>query len=412
MRILLLNQFFWPDAAPTSLLLTDLARELAARGHDVVAVCGNSNYAGPGAKGEVSSIEVRRTPTLKFARGTAARLLSYTSFLGSALGAGLMGEKPDLVITLTTPPLLSSVGTMMKSLRGCRHWIWEMDVYPDVAVELGWIKKNSALERLIGLMTDWPRQKADGILVLGECMKQRLMNRGITDEQLFVAENWADGREIKPMPFPDRRLLQVLYSGNLGLAHDVETIEQAAREMDEAPVAEFVFAGGGPKRKALEERCANRRLKHVSFWGYSSAETLGESLGKGDVGLVTQRPECIGTVVPSKVYGLMASGRPILYVGPEESTPHRIIEKFHCGWHINPGDVHGLKELLRTLAANRRLVHEAGNNARRAFLENYDLPIGVGRIADMIGARPLDAERNTRGSGETRRREVKTPAVA
>jgi colanic acid biosynthesis glycosyl transferase WcaI len=411
MRILLLNQFFWPDSAPTSLLLTDLARELAARGHDVVALCGNSNYEGSSAGGEVPDVGVCRTPTLKFARGTASRLLSYTSFLGSALGAGLMGEKPDLVITLTTPPLLSAVGTLMKSVRGCRHWIWEMDVYPDVAVELGWIKKNSALERLIGFMTDWPRQKADGILVLGECMKQRLMNRGVADEQLFVAENWADGTEIKPLPFPNRALLQVLYSGNLGLAHEIETIEQAAFEMDEAPVAEFVFAGGGTKRKALEERCAARNLKHVNFRGYASAETLGESLGMSDIGLVTQRPECFGTVVPSKVYGLLASGRPVLYIGPEKSTPHRIIEKFRCGWHINPGDVRGLKELLHTLASNRRRIHEAGNNARRAFLENYDLPIGVGRIADMIGAWPLDAQHDTRGGGNMKQWEAKTSAV-
>jgi colanic acid biosynthesis glycosyl transferase WcaI len=411
MRILLLNQFFWPDSAPTSVLLTDLARELASRGHDVVAVCGNSNYVASTAKGEVASVEVRRTPTLKFAHGTAARLLSYTSFMGTALGAGLTGEKPDLVITLTTPPLLSAVGTILKNLRGCRHWIWEMDVYPDVAVELGWIKKNGSLERLIGFMTDWPRQKADGILVLGECMKQRLMDRGVADERLFVAENWADGREINPLPFPDKGLLQVLYSGNLGLAHEVETIEQAAWEMDENPVAEFVFAGGGRRRKRLEERCAARKLKHVTFRGYSSAETLGESLGKGDIGLVTQRLECIGTVVPSKVYALLAAGRPVLYIGPEKSTPHRIIEKFRCGWHIHPGDVRGVKELLNTLAGNRRLVYEAGNNARRAFLENYDLPIGVGRIADLIGARPLEVERNTRGSGEMNQWEAKTPAI-
>jgi glycosyltransferase involved in cell wall biosynthesis len=280
------------------------------------------------------------------------------------------------------------VGTLMKKLRGCEHWIWEMDVYPDVAVELGYIKKGSVAERVIGALTDWPRRNANGILVLGECMKERLMQRGIAPEKLIIAENWADGRELRPMPFPQEPLLQILYSGNLGLAHDVDTAAQAAEEMDAAPVADFVFAGGGPKRKQFEQRCAEKDLKHVRFRGYASSDALGESLASGDIGLVTQKPECFGTVVPSKVYGLLASGRPILYIGPTGGTPHRIIERFHCGWQVNPGDVSALKDLLHTLAANRQLVYEAGRNARKAFLAHYDLPIGVARIADRIGALP------------------------
>lgn len=408
MRILLLNQFFWPDSAPTSLLLTDVARELAARGHEVIAVCGNSSYAGSGAAEELAGVEVRRTPTLRFARGTMARLLSYASFFAAALWAGLFSRKPDMVVTLTTPPLLSLVGTFMQLFRGCRHWIWEMDVYPDVAVELGWIKRGSLLERLIGFLTDWPRKRADGIVVLGECMKQRLKLRGVSEDKLFIAENWADGMEIQPLPYPKQPLLQILYSGNLGLAHEIETVEEAASDMDHSPVAEFVFAGGGAKRKEFEQRCRAANLKHVRFRGYAAAESLGESLGSGDIGLVTQRTECFGTVVPSKVYGLLASGRPILYVGPAGSTPHRIIEKFHCGWHINPGDTAALKDLLHLLEADRGLIYQAGHNARTAFLENYDRPIGVSRVADTIGASPLTPAPKD-GAGSSR---MRAPAAA
>jgi glycosyltransferase involved in cell wall biosynthesis len=385
--------------------LTDLARELVSRGHETVAVCGNSKYANEGPANELPGVEIHRTPTLKFARGVIARLLSYTSFLLSALWAGLFGKRPDLVITLTTPPLLSLVGTLMKKWRGCEHWIWEMDVYPDVAVELGYMKKDSVVEKVIGALTDWPRRNADGILVLGECMKERLIQRGIAPEKLAVAENWADGRELRPLPFPQQPLLQILYSGNLGLAHDVDTVAQAAAEMDAEPVAQFVFAGGGTKRKEFEQRCADENLKHVRFRGYASSDALGESLASGDIGLVTQRPECFGTVVPSKVYGLLASGRPILYIGPTGGTPQRIIEQFRCGWHIEPGNVNALKDLLHTLSSNRRLIYEAGRNARRAFLSHYDLPIGVSRIADRVGARPLAPK----PQGE---RKVHTPAAA
>jgi colanic acid biosynthesis glycosyl transferase WcaI len=386
MRILLLNQFFWPDSAATSQLLTDLARDLADRGHEVVAVCGSSSYAAENSGTGLPGIEIRRTPTFKFARGTAARLVSYASFLASALWAGLAGKRPDLVLTLTTPPLLSVVGTLMKRLRGGRHWIWEMDVYPDVAVELGWITRGGFFDRFIGKIADWSRRSSDGLLVLGECMKQRLVDRGIPAAKLHVADNWADGSTIRPRPFPAEPLLKILYSGNLGLAHDVETLRQSMPELNHPPAANFIFSGGGPQRASLEAWCSEHSIHNVFFRSYASRESLGNSLGDSDIGLVTQRPECLGTVVPSKVYGLMAAGRPILFVGPRGSTPHRIIEKFHCGWQIDCGDSHGLVQLLNMLQQNHHLVHEAGKLARRAFVEHYDRRLGVGRIAETIGA--------------------------
>ncbi len=387
MRILLLNQFFWPDSAPTSQLLTDVARELAARGHEVTAICGSSSYAAEMLDAELPGIEVRRMPVFKFMRGGIGRLICYLSFLISTLWAGLTGKSPDLVLTLTTPPLLSLVGTIMKCLRGCSHWIWEMDVYPDVAVELGWIAQGGLLDRCIGNLADWSRRSSDGVIVLGECMKQRLLDRGIPLDKLLVADNWADGSKIRPASFPGEPLLKILYSGNLGLAHEVDTVCQTILELNPDPAAHFVFSGGGPRREALEAWCREHSVGTVSFQSYSTPETLGENLGDSDIGLVTQRAECRGSVVPSKIYGLMAAGRPIVFIGPKGSTPHRIIERFRCGWQIDCGDSHGLAQLLYTLQYNRRLIHEAGKLARRAFVDNYDLPIGVSRIADALDTR-------------------------
>ena len=392
MRILLLNQFFWPDSAPTSQLLTDLARELAARGHEVMAVCGTSSYAAETVDEELPGIEVRRMPGFKFMRGGIGRLICYLSFLISALWAGLTGKRPDLVLTLTTPPLLSLVGTIMKYLRGCSHWIWEMDVYPDVAVELGWIRQGGLLDRCIGNLADWSRRSSDGVIVLGECMKQRLLDRGIPLGKLHVADNWADGSKIRPTSFPKEPLLKILYSGNLGLAHEVDTVCQTMLELNPDPAATFVFSGGGPRRAPLAAWCREHSIENVSFQSHSTPETLGENLGDSDIGLVTQRAECLGSVVPSKIYGLMAAGRPIVFIGPRGSTPHRIIERFRCGWQIDCGDSHGLAQLLYTLRYNRRLIYEAGKLARRTFVENYDLPIGVSRIADALDARTENLE--------------------
>ena len=148
----------------------------------------------------------------------------------------------------------------------------------------------------------------------------------------------------------------------------------------------FLFAGGGPLRKQFEQSCQRAQITAAEFRPYSPKANLGESLGVGDIGLVTQRSNCAGSVVPSKIYGLLAAGRPILYIGPRNSTPAQLIRQHDCGWQVDCDDSETLVALLRSLASNRAQVDEAGRRARAAFLESYDLPLGVGRICDLLGA--------------------------
>ncbi len=183
-------------------------------------------------------------------------MLSYGSFLAGAFVAGFRVGRPDTVITLTTPPLTSVFGRMLKLLRGCKHFIWEMDVYPDIAVELGTLKRRSTLTCLIGALADWSRRNADGIIVLGEEMKARLIARDIPEHKIHVAQNWADGTEITPGPFPEGPLV-VHYSGNLGLPHDIETISAVIKHLANDPRFQFVFAGGGIRRALWKPSAAS-----------------------------------------------------------------------------------------------------------------------------------------------------------
>jgi len=384
MRILLLNQFFYPDSAAVSQFLTDLARGLADQGHSVRAICGRSSYAASDAHNP-PAVEIVRTPDFPFGHGLLARVCSYTSFLFGALWYGLLGPRPDLILTLTTPPAISVVGTLLKTIYRARHFIWEMDVYPDIAVDLKVLNPRSWLTRALGAAFDNSRRRADGIIVLGECMRARLIRRGAPKGRIHIAENWADSRQIYSLPFPDPEPLRILYSGNLGLAHDVETIRAAIYHFRSDSRFHFVFAGAGPQRAALESFCRQHEAANVSFAGYRSHDDLGQSLGACHVGLVTQKPETLGSVVPSKTYGLMAAGRPILYIGPSEATPARIVRRFQCGWQIEPGDTAGLIALLESLAANPALIRQAGARGREAQLQYYDLPIGVARICSIMG---------------------------
>lgn len=384
MKVLLLNQFFWPDSAATSQFLTDLARHLAGQGHDVTVICSRNLYARHD-ESEKPQVRVIRLAGPPFQRGAIGRLASYAAFFGGALWTTLRIPRPDVVLTLTTPPLLSIVGLAAKRLRGARHFIWEMDLFPEALTDVGHLAPGSWMTRAIGGLSDFVRRRSDGVIALGECMRDRLLARGLPPELIHIAENWADGSLITAAPARKAETLRILYSGNLGLTHDIETMAQAMVIYKDDARFHFTFAGSGARRKELEAICLKHGVSNVEFRAYSDRESFSDALAAGDIGLVTQRACCIGTVVPSKVYGLLAAGRPILYIGPREATPSRIIERFGCGWQIDCGDSRRLVELLDSLQHEPAQVHVAGQRARRAFEAHYDLRHGVSRICAILG---------------------------
>jgi glycosyltransferase involved in cell wall biosynthesis len=390
MRILLLNQFFYPDTAATSQLLTDLARELVTQGHEVVAICAQGDYASSRDLTALPSVTIIRSALLPFSHSPCGRLASYAGYFLTAAVQSLRGPAPDVVLTLTTPPLLSLVGTLVKRWRGGRHFIWEMDLYPDVAVDLGVFRPQSPLTKLIGAVADYSRHRADGILALGDDMQERLLGHQVPASRIQVVHNWADRSEIHPQAFP-RGPLTVHYSGNLGLAHDTATIQQTMLKLAGDEHIHFTFAGGGPQRKALQAFCEREGLSRVTFRPYCSRDQLSSSLAEGHLGLVTQKPETTGSIVPSKVYGIMAAGRPLLYIGSHRATPARIIERFGCGWSVEAGESDKLVELLTRLAHRPNEISEAGERARRAFVDHFDRRLGVDAITTFIGAKPQRA---------------------
>jgi len=388
LRLLLINQFFWPDTAPTGRFLLDVACAVEGERIEMTVICGASGY-GTTDDTPRPPVRILRPSSTHFSRDTVGRILSYGSFLAGALVAGFRVGRPDTVVTLTTPPLTSVFGRMLKLSRGCRHFIWEMDVYPDIAVDLGALKPHSMLTCVIGALADWSRRNADGIIVLGEEMKARLIARDIPEHKIHIAENWADGTEITPLPFPEGPLV-VHYSGNFGRAHDIDTIAAVIEGCANDCRFQFVFAGGGARRQQMESLCRQQSIANVFFRPHSSRAEVGASLAEGHLGLVTQLPQTCGSVVPSKTYGIMAAGRPILYIGPREATPARIIERFQCGWQVDPGDTAALASLLQKLDSQRHLIFEAGARARQAFEKHYDRPMGAARIVKILGLEPAE----------------------
>jgi colanic acid biosynthesis glycosyl transferase WcaI len=386
MRFLLINQFFPPDPAPTGQLLADIARALTVAGHSVRVVCGRASYVACDAGGdhELELVDVRRVGKTPFRRGHVSRLVSYVFFFITAARYAVFDKRADVILTLTTPPLLALTGTLAKLLRGSRHVIWEMDVYPDIAVALDVISPGGMLDRTIGGLADISRHQADRIIALGPCMQDRLANRGIPLAKLTVVQNWVDGCRISPRCFPEPIPMVLLYSGNLGRAHDTATLGEAMGKLSSSDRFQFIFAGAGDGYTKLRADCELRQAANVQFLPYQDGHLLADHLGTCHIGLVTQRASTCGAVVPSKTYGLMAAGRPFIFIGPAEATPALLIRTYQCGWHVMPGDSEGLVDLLLLLAAAPRLVEEAAGRSREAFLESYELQIGASRVVRIL----------------------------
>lgn len=150
------------------------------------------------------------------------------------------------------------------------------------------------------------------------------------------------------------------------------------------PHFHFTFGGGGARHSELSRFITENNFQAVTIRPYVARADLSEVLGFGDIGLVTQRDDCCGSVVPSKIYGLLAAGRAILFVGPAAATPAHIVTTYKCGWHVACGDSESLVQLLKYLALHPEEIDRAGKNAREALLQHFDRPLGTGRMINLL----------------------------
>jgi glycosyltransferase involved in cell wall biosynthesis len=396
LRIVLLNQYYAPDEAATSQLLADLGAGLAAAGHEVTAVCGRRAYADPSLRyasaGMIDGVDVRRVRTTGFGRrSSVGRLADYLTFMAGACLRLLTVRKPDLVISLSTPPMVSALGWLCARLRRAGSLYWVMDVYPDLAFELGALAPRSPAGRLFSAITLMTLRRSDAVVALGEAMAGRLGAAGA--RRLATIHNWADEEAMPPEECGEGELRSssgwrdrfvVMYSGNMGLAHEFDTVLEAAAILRKRPEVLFVFVGDGPRRREVEERAARLRLENVLFKPYMPRERLCASLRAGDIHLITLRGGMAGLLVPSKIYGILAAGRPTLYVGPKEGEIGDIIESGRCGVRVDIGGAEAVAEEVLRYMDDDGLRREHGRRARELFEKRFTKKHGLDAFKRLI----------------------------
>jgi len=391
MKVLFLNQFFHPDLSATAQLATDLAEDLAARGHEITVLSARGSYLGGGglpARERYRGVDIIRVWTTSLGKGsTARRILDYLSFFAAAAWRALTQPRPDLVVSLSTPPMVATIGAAMRCLRGVPFVYWLQDVYPDLAIEFGVLRRRGLGARFLGAASGWVQRRADRVVVLGQAMATRVEAHGVPAARVRVVPNWADGASLSPLSPAENRLRHelglaerkvVLYSGNMGRAHDLATLLGAAHALRHRADVVFLFIGDGAKRHEVEAAAAI--LPSVRLLPYVPRDQLRESLSCGDVHVVTQTTCTLGLLEPSKVYAAMAVGRPVLFVGPAQGEAARTVERERFGEVVVPGDVAGA-----TAAVERLLVDaDAGPRARAAFERAYDRRARTRELSELL----------------------------
>jgi len=383
-RVIFINRFFFPDHSATSQILTDLAFHLAGGGTDVHVVTSRQRYDEPNADlpaaEAIDGVAIQRVSTTRFGRSALiGRGFDYLSFYRSAYRSVLaVGRPGDVLVAKTDPPLLCVAAMQAARRRGLHLVNWLQDLYPEIAGKLGVPFIRGPLGLGLVQLRDTALRAAAINVVVGEGMAEIVRARGIAPGPIRVIPNWCDDEEIRPLASLDNPLRRewglddhfvVGYSGNLGRGHEFETTLAAAERLRGDPRFCFLFIGGGNKFAELADRVRERRLNHLfRFLPYQDRGVLKLSLGVPDVHLISLRPELEGLIVPSKLYGIAAAGRPIVAVAARDGEIARLVLRHESGVVVEPGAGEVLAETLRHLHSDPDRLAEMGRRAR-AMLE-------------------------------------------
>lgn len=393
-RIILLTNYFHPETAAVGVYAKEIALHLKERGIETSVVTSRATYQRGGrlpVNDVIEGLPVRRVIGTRFdKRRLLGRISNLGTFLLGALTETVFGYRGHDTLVICNAPLFGAIGWFGKKLRGRPYVCIVEDIYPELAVNLGVFGARSPIRRIWDFVNARAYSNASSIITLGERMRAviegSMKRAGAKCPPIHVINSWADGDTIRPLaksenPFArehgtDRRLT-VLYSGNMGLAHDLETILEAADRLRDDDRFHFLFIGDGGKRALLEELKAKKQLPNVAFLPYQPTETLPYSLTCGDLSIVTMERGVEGLIIPSKIYGSLAAGQAILGLVTDLTEIADIITAHQCGFQVQPGDVEGVVANLRALADDPDRLEAMKRNARRGFDEHYRREIAL-----------------------------------
>lgn len=361
-KILLLNQCFYPDVVATAQQATDLARELVRQGHEVTVIASRRAYDDPGREFPASevweSIGIERIGTSGFGKSSKLRRAAdFASYMIACAFRLLTVSKPDRVVALTSPPLIGTLAAAYSKLRGAGLLLWVMDLNPDEAVAAGWLRAGSLAERFLSGCLNFSLRAATSIVALDVYMRDRLVAKGVPEDRVSVIPPWPHSSDVRFDRLGRERFRSargwrdkfvVMYAGNHSPCHPLDTLFDAAERLASDPRIVFFFQGGGSGFAKIRDRAAGLRLTNVNCEPYKPLDQVSASLSAADLHVVAMGDPFVGIVHPSKVYNIRRLGQPFLYIGPARGP----VADLEPTVSIRHGDVAG------TVAAIQRVANE------------------------------------------------------
>ena len=386
MNILIISQYFYPDLAATGQVLTELAEDLQSYSRFIRVITGVPNYArsniAEAPKNEnYRGIKIKRLNYFRLSKDSAVgRLAGWFSFLINALINTIFIRDIQSVLIVSNPPILPFLGVLLKRLRKCQFYFLVHDIYPDIAIQIGKLKQDSIMAKIMNAVTTVALKKADKVIALGNDAKKILISKGASPQNTVVISNWADKTKISPGPKKNDFACQydiegkfvLLYSGNIGLYYNLEYLVAAAEKLQNLEKLILVFVGEGGKKAELMEIVSSKNLQNVKFIPYQPWDKYNLVLNSADILIVTLQEGVEGISVPSKMYSYMASGKPVAGMISYKSDVGRLIEEANCGFRVDPKDVDGFCKEIRRLYNDEKERTRLGKNALEAFLASYE----------------------------------------
>jgi len=388
----------------TGQYLTQFAVKLAEHGHAVTVVTSDRGYDDPSLRfprqETWKNISIIRVPSFSPGKETKwRRAVNFSSFLTTCAFRLILLPSFDAVVSLTSPPLISFLGSWFVRLKGGRLFFWVMDLNPDEAIAAGWLKQDSLTGRVLARFLETSLHQATAVVVLDRFMKDRVIAKGTDKGRISIIPPWSNDDEVGftmqgRQAFRARHDLAekfvVMYSGNHSPCHPLDTLLEAARRLAARSEFVFCFVGGGSEQTKVRKFAAEHRLSNVRCLPYQPLGELSDSLSAADLHTVVIGEEFVGIVHPCKVYNIMAIGTPCLYIGPTASHVTDIKEQTDCDdqfYLAQHGDVDGV--LAGILAAAVR--GKADGRRRYKQTEQYSKQSLLPRMIELLESGQMPA---------------------
>jgi colanic acid biosynthesis glycosyl transferase WcaI len=403
-RILVISQTFSPDPTGVGQYVTDVAKELARRGFEVRVYTSGRGYEDPTvrypereimAAGDGKVVDVRRLPFASFGKKhILARILGTASFQCQALWHELATPRVAGILFSTSPPLVGATACIAKLAKRVPIAYWAMDLNPDQLVAMGKIAEGSLTQRLLETANLFILRHSSLIVALDRFMQGRILERGSFDDKMLVMPLWPREEHIEDIdrasnPFVARHGLSgrcvIMYSGNHSPANPLTTLLKAAIAFKNDDRVSFVFVGGGLGKREVDACIKEHELCNMVSLPYQDPADLRHSLSAADVHVVSMGQRMAGIIHPSKIYGAMAVGRPVLYLGPGPSHITDLLDAYRCGWQVEHGDDEGMRARIEAiLTTPKQDLEKMGKNAREAIQESLSQDLLLRRLGDRL----------------------------